>query len=61
VVCLLLWFVCYYVLCSMCALCNIMLVDLFVLLCSFVRSRYVCGMAMEFGFMTFSSSEFHID
>jgi hypothetical protein len=38
-----------------------MLVELFVLLCSFVRSRYVCGMAMEFGFTAFSSSEFHID
>jgi hypothetical protein len=48
-------------LCYMCALWNIMLVELFVLLCSFVRSQYVCGMAMEFCFMTFSSSEFHID
>jgi hypothetical protein len=38
-----------------------MLVELFVLLCSFVRSWYVCGMAMEFGFTTLSSSEFHID
>jgi hypothetical protein len=52
--------VCMLLLCSMCALSNIMLVELFVLLCSICEIP-VCGMAMEFGFTTFSSSEFHID
>jgi hypothetical protein len=52
--------VCMLLLCSMCALWNIMLVELFVLLCSICEIP-VYGVAMEFGFTTFSSLEFHFD
>jgi hypothetical protein len=48
-------------LCSICALWNIIhAIELFVLPCSICEIP-VCGMAMEFGFTALSSSEFHID
>jgi hypothetical protein len=61
-----LWFICYYgvyetMFYVLCVPCGTLCLFNYVLLCSFVNSWYMCEMAMEFGFSSLSSLEFHID